>query len=94
MGNVKQIETKIRTYYFYNDIINIEKFNSRLLKIDKKLYKDIDIYYIGYITIEKIDDCKNIDSVNPLHLIIGEVDGHIECESIERSSTGEKNESK
>ena len=94
MGKVKQIETKIRTYYFYNDIINIEKFNSRLLKIDKKLYKDIDIYYIGYITIEKIDDCKNIDSVNPLHLIIGEVDGHIECESIERSSTGEKNESK
>ena len=53
MGKVKQIEIKIRTYYFYNDIINIEKFNSRLLKVDKKLYKDIDIY-IGYITIKKL----------------------------------------
>ena len=51
MGKVKQIEIKNRTYYFYNDVINIEKFNSRLLKIDKKSYKDIDIYYIGYITV-------------------------------------------
>ena len=51
MGKVKQIEIKNRTYYFNNDIINIEDFNSSLLKIDKKLYKDIDIYYIGYIII-------------------------------------------
>ena len=47
MGKVKQIEMKSRTYYFYNDVINIEEFNSSLLKIDKKSYKDIDIYYIG-----------------------------------------------
>ena len=78
MGKVKQIEIKNRTYYFYNDIINIEEFNSSLLKIDKKSYKDIDIYYIGYITIKKIGGCENIYSVNPLYLIIGEVDGHIE----------------
>ena len=45
---------KNRTYYFYNDIINIEDFDSNLLKIDKKSYKDIDIYYIGYITIQKL----------------------------------------
>ena len=77
MGKVKQIEIKNRTYYFYNDIINIEEFNSSLLKIDKKSYKDIDIYYIGYITIKKIGDCENIYSVNPLYLIIGKVDGHI-----------------
>ena len=51
MGKVKQIDIKNRTYYFNNDIINIEDFNSNLLKIDKKLYKDIDIYYIGYIII-------------------------------------------
>ena len=75
MGKVKQIEIKNRTYYFYNDIINIEEFNSSLLKIDKKSYKDIDIYYIGYITIKKIGDCENIYSVNPLYLIIGKVDG-------------------
>ena len=78
MGKVKQIEIKNRTYYFYNDIINIEEFDSNLLRIDKKSYKDIDIYYIGYITIKKIDDCENIYSVNPLYLIIGKVDGHIE----------------
>ena len=51
MGKVKQIEIKNRTYYFYNDIINMQEFNSNLLKIDKKPYKDIDIYYITYITI-------------------------------------------
>ena len=75
MGKVKQTEIKSRTYYFYNDVINIEEFNSSLLKIDKKSYKDIDIYYIGYITIKKIGDWENIYSVNPLYLIIGKVDG-------------------
>ena len=71
MGKVRQIETKNRTYYFYNDIINIGEFD--LLKINKKSYKDIDIYYIGYVTIKKNGDCENIYSVNPLHLIIGKV---------------------
>ena len=54
MGKVKQIEIKNRTYYFYNDIINTEEFDSNLLKIDKKTYKDIDIYCIGYIAIKKM----------------------------------------
>ena len=44
MGNIKQINIKNRTYYFHNNIINIEEFDSNLLKIDQKLYKDIDIY--------------------------------------------------
>ena len=47
MGKVKQIEIKNRTYCFYNDIINIEEFDSNLLKIDKKSHKYVDIYYIG-----------------------------------------------
>ena len=51
MRKVKQIDIKNQTYYFYNNMINIEEFNSSLLKIDKKVYKDIDIYYIGSITI-------------------------------------------
>ena len=89
MGKVKQIEIKNRTYYFYNDIINLKNFESNLLKIDKKHYKGIDIYYIGYITIKKVCDCENIYSVNPLHLIIGKVDGYTECKSNE-----EKNGSK
>ena len=78
MGNIKQITIKNRTYYFFNDMINIEDFDSGLLKIDKKSFKNIDIYYIGNITIKKIDDCDNIHSVNPLYLIIGKVDGFIE----------------
>ena len=78
MGKAKQIEIKNRTYYFYNDIINIEEFNSSLLKIDKKSYKDIDIYYIGYITIKKIGDCENIHSVNPLYLLVNHASGYIE----------------
>ena len=78
MGKVKQIEIKNRIYYFYNDIINTEEFNSNLLKIVQKSYKDIDIYYIGYITIKKIGDCENIYTVNPLYQIIVKVDGYIE----------------
>ena len=65
MGVVKQINIKNRTYYFYNNMINIKKFDPILLKIDRKWYKDIAIYNIGYITIKKIDDCEDIYSVNP-----------------------------
>ena len=43
MGKVKQIFIKNRTYYFYNDMINIKDFDARLLKIDKKSYKNIGI---------------------------------------------------
>ena len=59
-------------------MINIEDFDLNLLKIDKKSYKGISVYYIGYISIKKIDDYGNIQSVNPLFLIIGKVIGHIE----------------
>ena len=78
MGAVKQINIKNRTYYFYNDIINLKNFESKLLKIDKKSYKNIGIYNIGYITIKKIDDCENIYSVNPLYLLINHANGYIE----------------
>ena len=53
MGVIKQIDIKNRTYYFYNDIIDIKDFDARLLKIDKKSYKDIGIYNTGYITKKK-----------------------------------------
>ena len=58
MGEVKQINIKNRTYYFYNDIINLKNFEPNLLKIDKKHCKGINMYYIGYITIKKIDNYK------------------------------------
>ena len=58
METINQVNIKNRTYYFYNDIINIENFDSDMLKLDNKSYKDIGIYNIGYITIKKIGDGK------------------------------------
>ena len=66
-----------RTYYFYNDIIDLKNFDAKLLKIDKKLYENIDIYYIRYITIKKIDDYESIKSLNPLDLRIDHASGYI-----------------
>ena len=70
MRKVQELNIKNRTYYFFNDMINIKNFHSNLLKIDKKPHKDFDIYYVGYITIKKIGDCENIHSVNPFYLLI------------------------
>ena len=82
MGKVKQITIKNRTlnrtYYFCDDMINLKNFKWNLLKIDKKSYKNIGIYNIGYITIKKIDDCENIYSVNPLYLLVNHASGYIE----------------
>ena len=84
MGEIKQINIKNRTYYFYNDIIDIKNFDAWLLKINKKSYKNIGIYNIGYITIKKIDDCKNIHSVNPLYLLIDHANGYIEEKGVNK----------
>ena len=84
MSVIKQINIKNLTYYFYNDIIDLENFKSSLLKIDKKSYKDIGIYNIGYITIKKIDDCKNIHSVNPLYLRVDHASGYIEEKGVNK----------
>ena len=87
MGNIKQINIKNRTYYFFNDMISIKDFDPSLIKIDRKSYKNIGIYYIGYITVKRISDYENIDNVNPLYLIIGEVDGYIEENNGNKYST-------
>ena len=76
MGQVRESNIKNRTYYFFDDMTDIRNFHSNLLKTDKKSYKDIDIYYIGYITIKKFGDYENIHSVNPLYLIINSATGH------------------
>ena len=54
------------------------------MKIDKKSYKDISIYNIGYITKKKIDDCKNINSVDPLYLNITHATGYIEEKGVNK----------
>ena len=77
MGETKQIN-KNRTYYFYNDQIDLKDFDAKLLKIEKKDSNKIDIYYIGYVTIKKNGNYNKINSVNPLHLIINEMIGHFE----------------
>ena len=69
MRKIRQINIKNRTYCFY----------AKLLKIDKKDHNEIDIYYIGYMTIKKIGDDNNINSVNPLYLIINEMISHFDC---------------
>ena len=84
MEEFEQINKENRTYYFYNNQINWKDFHAKLLKINKKDYKGIDIYYIGYVTVKKIANCHNINSVNPLYLMIDEMIGHFE----------EKNENK
>ena len=84
MGEVKQVNIKNRTYYFYNDQISLKDFDTRLLKVDKENYKEIDIYYTSYVTVKKIANCNNINSINTLYLIINEMIGHFE----------EKNENK
>ena len=84
MGKIRQINIKNRTYYFYNDRIDLKYFDAMLLKIDKKDYNETDTYYIGYVTVKKIANCNNINSVIPLYLMINEMIDHFE----------EKNENK
>ena len=84
MGIVKQMNFKNRTYYFYNNMISIKHFDPILLNSDRKSYRNIGIYNIGYITIKKIDDYKNIYSVNPLYLIITHISGYIEKKGVNK----------
>ena len=73
---IKQLNIKNRKYYFYNDIINLKDFDPSLLKLDKKeSLLNIDVHYIGYVT-KKPE--YNINSVNPLYLLIVELDRFIE----------------
>ena len=78
MENIKKINIKNRTHYFFNAMINIGDFDSSFLKIDKSSYKNIGIYNIGYITIKIIDHYENIHSLNPFYLMVGKVDRYIE----------------
>ena len=74
MLTTKELNIKNRTYYFWSDLINLKNFDPILLKLGKKLSMDISIYYIGYVT-KKTE--YNINSVNPLYLLISELHGFI-----------------
>ena len=72
---VKDIFIKNRAYYFFNDTVSIENFGSNNIRIDEKSYKNIRLYYIGYVTIKKH---LKICSVNPLYLIFLKMNGYFE----------------
>ena len=73
----KDISIKNRTYCFFNDIINIKTFDPNKIKLDENSYKNILIYYNGYVTIKDSKYVK-INCVYPLHLIIGKANGYFE----------------
>ena len=72
---IRQLNIKSRTYYFYNDLINIKNLNNNNLKLGKKGVLGNDVYYIGYITKKPQ---WNVNSVNPLYLMINKIQGHFE----------------
>ena len=76
-NKVKDISIKNHTYYFFNNIINIKNFDPYDIKIDEKAYKNILIYYIGYVPIKDSKYIK-INIVNPLWLIINKMNGYFE----------------
>ena len=73
---IRQLNIKGRTHYFYNDLINIKNFNTNNLKLDKKSVLGNYVYYIGYITKKKTQ--WNVNSVNPLYLMINRIKRHFE----------------
>ena len=75
MGEIKIINIKNRSYYFYNDIINLDEFDGSKINVDRKNFNDIDIYYLGYEYKKKITECNEINSVNPLYLRIKDMKG-------------------
>ena len=84
MGETKELNIKNQTYYFLDDMIDIRNFHPNLIKIDKKPYKNIDIYYIGYIANKKFGDYEHIHSVNPLYLIIYSATGYFKEKDSEK----------
>ena len=74
-NNVKDINIKNHTYYFFDDIINIKDFDPNNIKIDEKSYKNILIYYVVYVSIKDSKYVK-INSVNPLYLTLNKMNGY------------------
>ena len=76
-NKVKDIHLKNQTYYFSHEMINMKNFDANNIAIDGKPYKNILIYYIGYVTIKDLKQVK-INSVNPLYLIFIKMNGNFE----------------
>ena len=66
----KQLNLKNRTYYHYSDLVNVLKFEAGNLELDKKTWKNLNIYFIGYLD-KKAE--WNVNSVNPVYLLTNRV---------------------
>ena len=75
METIKEINIKNQTYYFYNNIINLDECDQNQIKVYKKDFNEIDIYYLGYEHKKIISECNVINNVNPLYLRIKNVNG-------------------
>ena len=84
MSKMEEFNCKNRIYYFFDGMINIKNFDPNQIKMDTESYKNIIIYYIGYITTKNLNYVKT-NSVNPLYLVTDKVGGCIE------GSNGNKN---
>ena len=76
-NNLKDVNMKNHTYYFFDDITNIKDFDPDNIKIDEKSYKNILIYYIAYVMIKNLKYIK-VNSVNSLYLILNKMNGYFE----------------
>ena len=76
-NNIKDISIKNYTYCFFDDTINVKKFDPNNIKTDEKSYKNILICYVRYVTI-KDSKWVNINSVNLLYLIFSKVNRYFE----------------
>ena len=74
--NIKSLKIKKQCYYYWNDIIFMDDFDTKYFKITKRESRvGIDIYYIGYI-LYKLEYSTN--SVKPLYLIVKSLLGSVE----------------
>ena len=75
MGEINDINIKNRSYYFYNNIINLNEFDGCNIKVNRKSFTETDIYYLGYEHKKSITKCNVMNSVNPLYLRIANIKG-------------------
>ena len=75
MGTTKEINIMNRTYHFYNDVVDLDEFDESKIKVVKKDFNDIGIYYLGYEYKKNITQCNAIKSVNPLYLRVVDIKG-------------------
>ena len=75
MEELRQINIKNPSYYFYNNIIDFDEFDESKIKIHRKDFNNMNIYYLDYEYKKEITECNVINSVNPIYLRIRDITG-------------------